>query len=469
LRFTDFGIERDISGLPLATRTVKNTFMHINVFPPEILSRVLEHRDCDRDLVAATHVCRYWRSTLISSPLLWTSFQFKFRPDLDRTFTYLERSKSTPIDVKISSHSPKDLEVLKHLAPHIARTRSLVIDGTHLDVHAISPLFRNPVPSLQHLEIDSRECPIRLPDDFLGQQASSLRFARFSGVCPTSKFPFSLPNLTEFELSLPQSIGPLCMSALFQFFSGSPLLQKIDIDTGPGVLEDIPPDQVISLESVVELDFTSKPTGLILPHLRLPRLRRLWVNFSGGITLPKLADLLPFDGRWLITGTTKMLYYCIGYVYRVELAGKGIDVSLVLTADRTPVIWFSDGTYIPFRQIEDLTFEGRDGSDIANFPINIFENLGVLRVIPWNEQFAEGSLLLLSQGAEIPCRSLREIRYTYRSPLAPLINLARKRKRAGHQLDLVVLLTVYRFDEDHSEKLRKYVGEVRLEEQDPTK
>jgi hypothetical protein len=467
LHFADFGIERDLSGLLLATRTVKNTSMYINGLPPEILSRVLEHRDCDRDLVAATHVCRYWRSTLISSPLLWTSL---FSSDLDRTFTYLERSKSTPIDVKISLRSPKDLEVLKHIAPHIARTKYFVIDGTHLEVHAISPLFRNPVPSLQHLEIDSRKCSIRLPDDFLGQQASSLRLARLRGICPTSKLPFPLPNLTEFELFLPLSRGPLRMSALFQFFSGSPLLQKIDINTGSGVLEDIPPDQVISLESLMELDFASRPTGLILPYLRLPRLKRLCVYFSGEMTLPKLADLLPFDGRLLIAGTTKMLYYSTGHTYRVELSGKGIDVSLVVfTTGRTPVDWFSDGTYISFGRIEDLAFEGRYGSDIANFPINVFENLGILRVIPWEAQFAEGSLLLLSPGAVIPCRSLREIQYTYHAPLGPLINLARERKRAGYQLGLVLLLTVGQYDEDHAKELRKYVGEVRFEEQDPTR
>ena len=439
--------------------------MHVNGLPPEILSRVLEHRDCDCDLVAATHVCQYWRSTLISTPLLWTSFQFKSSPDLDRTFTYLERSKSTPIDVRISLRSPKDLEVLKHLAPHIARTRSFVIDGIRLDDHAISPLFCNPVPSLQHLEIeiDSCERPIRLPDDFLGQQASSLRIAKLSGICPTSKLPFPLPNLTEFELS-PR--GALRMSALFQFFSGSPLLQKIDIDTSPGVLEDVPPDQVISLESVVELDFTSGPAGLILPHLRFPRLKRLGMSFSGEMTPPKMTDLLPFDGRLIITGITKMLYYPAGCAYRVELSGKGVDISLVLTTGRTPVDWFSDGTCIPFGQIEDLAFEGRYSSDIANFPINVFENLGILRVIPWGAQFAEGVLLLLSPGVVIPCPSLREIRYTYQAPLAPLINLARERKRAGHQLELVLLLTIYQFNEDRAEELRKYVGEVRLEERD---
>jgi hypothetical protein len=466
-----FDIERDLCEILQATRTIMNTFVPSNGLPPEVLSRVLEHRDCDNDLVAATHVCRYWRSTLVSSPLLWTSFRLKSSPDLDRTFTYLERSKSTPIDVKISSRSPKDLEIFKHLAPHITRARSLIIDGSHLDVPAISHLLRSPVPSLQHLQIDSHECPIRLPDDFLGQQALSLRSVNFSGIRLTFESSFPLPNLTEFKLSLPKGAGPIHMSALLRFFSASSQLQKIRINTGHEVLQGIAPDQVVSLESLVEFDCACKPAGRILPCLRLPRLKRLRVYLSlGSGQGPTLADLLPFDGRILIMGTTKMLYCSDTWSHRIELSGKGVYVSLtVSTPGPTSVDWFSDETYVPLGQIEDLTVEGRYGSATADFPINAFKDLGVLRVIPWNEQFAEDFLLLLYPGVVIPCQSLREIRYTYRQPLGPLINLARERKRAGHQLVSVWLLIVRGFDENRAEELREHVGEARLERWDPSR
>ena len=38
---------------------------------------------------------------------------------------------------------------------------------------------------------------------------------------------FPLPNLTEFHLYLPEGAGPFSMSALFQFLSDSPLLEKL--------------------------------------------------------------------------------------------------------------------------------------------------------------------------------------------------------------------------------------------------
>ena len=82
-------------------------------------------------------------------------------------------------------------------------------------------------------------------------------------------------------------------------------------------------------------------------------------------------------------------------------------------------------------------------------------------MIPWNEQFAEDFWLLLYPGMVIPCQSLREIRYTYRKPLGPLIDLARERKRAGHQLGSVWLLTVHAFDENRAEELREHGGSAR--------
>ena len=200
---------------------VKNATLPVSRFPPEILLGVLEYRTNEQDLVAATHVCRYWRSILISTPSLWTCFQFHSRYDLDRTLTYLERSKSAPINVSVNPGVPQGPEVLKCLAPHITRTRSLIIQGSH-GIHVASFFFCNPTPSLQHLELMSSESSVRLPENFLSQQAPLLRSVNFNGICPTFESPFPLPNLTEFYLRLPEGAGPFRMSALLWFFYSSP-------------------------------------------------------------------------------------------------------------------------------------------------------------------------------------------------------------------------------------------------------
>ncbi|KAF9647853.1 hypothetical protein BDM02DRAFT_2481269 [Thelephora ganbajun] len=259
------GIERDLSEILQAIRVIRNTYIPVNRLPAEILSRVLEYRTREGDLIAATHVCRFWRSVLVSSPSLWGCFRFKSSYDVDRTLMYLERSKSASIDVRLNTNSSRELEVLQYLTPHISRTRSFTIEGTS-GVHAAAfILFCNPFPSLEHLEIPSREGSVRLPDSFLGQQAPSLCTVSFRGICPTFESPFPFPNLTEFHLHLPGDSSPFRMSSLFRFFSGCSRLQNICINISSKMLQDNSLDHVISLESLVELDYTYNTAGRISP------------------------------------------------------------------------------------------------------------------------------------------------------------------------------------------------------------
>ena len=462
------GIEHDLYGVVQAIREIENASVPINRLPPEILSNVLEHRTGEQDLVAATHVCRHWRSVLISSPSLWNCFRLHSSYDLDRTLTYLERSKSAPIDISISADSPRDLDVLDHLAPQIARTRSLIIRVSH-DIHAVFLLLCNSAPSLQHLEIRAFDSVKPLPENFLGRQTPSLRSVRFSCVRPEfESFP-PLPNLTEFHLFLPESAGPFHMGALFRFFSDCPVLQKVGINIRGQIVQGIAQGRVISLESLVELEYVCHFNDLILPFLRLPRLKKLWVTSLGPGQVHNLADTLPHDGHTLLAGVTKILYYfdIFARLLRVKLSGNGVDVSLgeFCATDATTVDWLSDQTLIPLGQIEDLKVEGSPFT--TGFPISFFalENLRVLRVALWDSQFTEELLRLLhpAPGTGVPCPSLREIEYTCYGPrLTPLTSLIKERKRSGQQLRLLCILAGHELDQDLVEELRDDVGEVRV-------
>ena len=228
----------------------QNASAPVNRLPPEILSRILECRTAERVLVIATHVCRHWRCALISSPSLWTSFESKSSHP-DRALTYLTRSKSVPIDTRADLDSPRDLEVFGYLTPHIARTRSLIIQGNHTEVCAASLLLRTSSPILQHLEIRARSGVARLPDDFLGRHAPSLRFVTFDGIHPALEPHFPLPSLIEFSISLPKGAGPFRVGALFRLLSGCPWLQKIQINSEEPS-QGITLGQIISLESLVD-------------------------------------------------------------------------------------------------------------------------------------------------------------------------------------------------------------------------
>ena len=437
--------------------------------------RILECRTRERDLVAATQVCRYWRSTLISRPSLWTCFQFQSSHDLDRTLTYLKRSKSAPIDISIDTDLTGNLDVLEYLAPRIARTRSLIIQADH-DIHAASLLFCNPAPLLQHLEILTSEGVVHLPDNFLGQQAPSLRSVSLVRTCPRLESLFPLPNLTEFHLSLVDDTTPFRVGALFQFLSESPQLQNIGVDVHDRSVQDVFLNKVISLESLVELDCGCDCASQIIPFLKLPRLKRLRVTSREQGRAQTLADVLPHGGRPLLAGVTKILYLS-GAPYSVELSGNGVDVSFRVPppTETTLLDWSPDQAYIPFGQIEDLEFRGLSPTRIG-LHINAFalENLRVLRVTLFNKERTTGLLRAFHPGpgtAEVPCRSLQEIEVysTYWGSQEPLprllVSLVKERKQAGCQLRLVSLVVGYEgYHRDFLLELKEHVGEVRARE-----
>ena len=352
-------------------RAIRNTSVSVNRLLPEVLSRVLGYRTCERDLLAATHACQYWRSTLTSAPSLWTCLQFKSGHDLDRAHTYLERSKSTLINVSMDYDSSWGNKVLDYIGPHIARTRSLIIQGSYV-FHPAYLLFCNPAPLLQHLEIHGRQGFVHLFDNFLVRRAPSLRSVSFDGVCPTFEAPLPLHDLTDFSLYLPESRDLFRMGALFRFFSGCPKLRKIRINIPNETFQDIAQGQVILLELLVELEYAQNPGGRALPHLKVPRLKQLRVSSSlepGQVQ--KLANILPHDGRALLAGTTKMLYYSKEHSLKVDLSGNGVSLSFVALCTRQnhPLVdWYLDQTCIPFGQIEDLIVEG---CFLINFPINL--------------------------------------------------------------------------------------------------
>ena len=435
----------------------------INKLPPEVLSAALEHRTDDQDLIAATQVCQYWRSVLTSNRVLWTSFQLQSSRGLDRALAYLERSNPMLIDLTVNAVSLRSFEVFEHLTAHIARTRSFVVENLR-DGHTISSLLRNSTPSLQHLDINFRGAHERLPNDFLHQQASSLQSISLIGICPTFESPFPFPNLVQFRLGLPEMACPFRTSALFRFLSGCPQLRRVLIHFSEETLKDIAPDRVISLESLEELEYASRSRGRIIPYLSLPRLTkfRVYSCWRPGQTF-KLCKLLPYDYHALLAGVTKMAYHT--NFPRIQLTGDKVDLSLTFHRPgeiSTPAWWLFDDTPIPFERIEDLTVDGSIGAD---FPLDRFTNLKVLRVIPWGPEANDGFFRLLHPKGNALYPFLQEIQYTCFEPLGPLVRLAQARLLAGHQLELVRLVNLPESFRDDVEELRGLV-EVLIEEED---
>jgi len=102
------------SSLESAARSVvvtHNEFSLISKLPPETLLKISEFivnprtRESVFEIVKMTHICQYWRTTLISYPHLWSSIFVK-NDHKDFVAACLERSQEAPLTVRLDLKNP---------------------------------------------------------------------------------------------------------------------------------------------------------------------------------------------------------------------------------------------------------------------------------------------------------------------------------------------------------------------------
>jgi len=126
----------------------------INKIPPEILTLIPDFWNTDKrdqDIITLTHVCRTWREVFVSRPSFWTRFDCL---DEEKTRIYLERSKSSPVDLSLIRNqgiSPDDpfFQIIPHAT---GRLRSLPMMGPSENIQVITHLS-HPAPLLENLSI----------------------------------------------------------------------------------------------------------------------------------------------------------------------------------------------------------------------------------------------------------------------------------------------------------------------------
>ena len=376
------------------------------------------------------------------------------------------------IDIGMELDSLPSFDIPRHLAPHMSRTKSFVIEGTP-DVHTASSLLLcNPVPFLEHLEMKAQSDSVRDLENFLGQGAPSLRSATFVGIHPALECSFPLPSLTKLILGLPKEMGSLQISLLLRLCSNCPRLEDLSIKISCEMIQDIlAPGQVTSLDLLVKLEYTSDTPVQFLPFLRLPQLKHLVASspWKPG-KVDKLADILPNDGRLFLSRATAVSHRHGCMAQSIELSGEGVNALFHLSDINTGPIGgrFLDQLNIPFEQIEYLDLQGV--CIPIDYAIDLFQNLTKLRVEPFaGDIFTQWifNLLLPRSETVIPCPSLREVEYTCVEPdgsdLGSLIEMVKKRKRAEHQLELLCVLSAPELGPDRAKELGEHVGELKFD------
>ena len=266
-------------------QSMKNHFAPINRVPPEVFPLILKHldkRDMDKALTALTHTCRSWRELLVACPSLWTRLDCA---NVDRTRVYVERAKSSPLEVTLywdrgTSH-PEDAFLL--VAPHVGRLQSLHIAGTRNLLENITQHISCPVPLLREFTIDltCEPAPV-LKNTLFNRDLSSLRTLRLTGV--VTYLPWKdLSKLTTFELGyVPE--GKTTITRLLNFLVNAPHLTDVTFRNSIPTSSNAPPGRVVSLSHLKSLTILARPThSILLNHLSIPAGASLVqeFNFSG--------------------------------------------------------------------------------------------------------------------------------------------------------------------------------------------
>ena len=275
---------------------MKNTLAPVNRIPPEVFSTIPDYWSdedtADKNLITVTHVCRGWRDLFISSSSLWTQLDCTHA---EKTRIYIERSKSSPLDVYVWGDNkipfPSDTFLLT--IPHLSRLRSLSIFGSSDDLAGIiNRHLHCPAPSLEKLKISFTSAPRPIEGTAFDGDLSSLRELRLSGVL-TSLSWVNLPNLTTFYFRNVPS-DKVSVTQLLDFFEHAPLLSNVTLSEASPTTSDAPLCRVVTLPHLRLLKISAKPVySALLKHLSIPTGAMLILDFGFNVEISPIPVCLP--------------------------------------------------------------------------------------------------------------------------------------------------------------------------------
>ena len=247
----------------------------VNKLPSELISHIaqyfLQTRSNTRRIVPLTHVCQYWRESIITTPANWTLISSS-RADL--AALSLKRSKDALLQLQLDTASVKrDHEFRDLIAPYIQNIETLLFDGLEAieDLTQILPNFPQSTPNLRTLVLGT-----------LGGEPGWDPSAD-----PFELFPDTLRSLTLYDIPLYPSflkLKTLTKLSLNYYTDLTPLETVLDFLEGNQSLENV--DLVIDFPT-----WMSRGRTVILG-----RLRHLSITSSDVLIAGTLISRIPLQG-----------------------------------------------------------------------------------------------------------------------------------------------------------------------------
>lgn len=441
-------LETQVARVLATIRSVRNQTVVVNRLPPELLARILWFRQDDNDLTSATQVCGRWRSTLLSTPLLWTNVVFEDRNRL-RPLAYLSRSKNAPLHVSVNTSTLIDTDLYGCGMPWIPRTKSLSIWTDRAGIERIAGQLCLPAPLLQSLTFNAGyiyygavDNSIRIPYEFLGRQAQFLQELTFISVSPTPISNLPLQNLTNLRWN--DRLSSVAIKDLLTLLASAPLLEAIDMDF-PLLPERGPePPRVITLRKLRKLAWWNRTGPLsLMPFLNAPLCNDATVRVNPDRPHTTLSTILaPYRGQFPLLGEPTALRYTCGTIARAcyfTYTNGQLTVCEVLGTDWHAVPptnhWFSSVAAISFGGTRRLVVEGNDGyPQPGDIPVEQFESLEGLELVGDVSKLLRLVKYQDNEVLPVPFPSLLELRITVYEddfPFQELAEVLRERKEVG--------------------------------------
>ena len=299
-------------------------------------------------------MCRAWRQVFTSRPSLWSDFDCE---DTDKTHVYLERSKSSPIDLRlrrvewVEGLSPLD-PFLQVVPRATTRLRSLDILGTPENLRYIAARLSHPAPLLTSLTVGvdwkcSPEDGPTIPITLFDRDLSSLRELRLN--CIRTELPWrNMANLTSFTLRYALH-GNFPISHLLDFFEATPRLREVHLHSATPT-SGAQNGRLVSLPCLKRMVILGGgPTSLLLNHLLIPAGAKLTTQISVALFAPAPCSNIfgsnIFDGhlpRSLnnlrnLSSPTEIHLHIGGFHPRVQFSGPNGQVNMIPQTPRNAI------------------------------------------------------------------------------------------------------------------------------------
>ena len=365
----------------IITQQSPNLLNPSHQIPPEILTSIFsyishsggrtkrtgflatESVDHSKAIVTLTHVCRYWRVTLLSNPTFWTSANLT---DPSMTAALLERSDSMPIIAAFMTPNPvTPVPSTEALLPHFSKIRKVHVHAPLKQLMEFLSNFCGHSSILEAVELQHRFSNTQSGGDGRGggntemwrvvfelppmfRNAPGLKYLRVSEL-PFSNCFLEFHDLTHLELSWTTTEPYDCIRVI----SANPMLEVVILrgNKTPGW---VPPQTV----------------AVSLPHLRRMELhsfrirdlvRRVleWFTFPPGAHLscvcPEGYSLPSPDGLPNVSTVAKLQFKFSKrrrYLLRL-VSGYGPNGTFLLSDDLHQVGLHIRG--VPLGSVEELS------------------------------------------------------------------------------------------------------------------